>query len=433
MRRPAAAAVIALALVAAACGGGGRETPPFSVPTSVEGQVTVPDIGAGPVCRLAMGTGMGVEVVSVEPNMPVSALLQPGDVITRVDGVGVSESGDFIAIVRTRAVGDSVTVSVSRSGSEPFETVVELVEHVDGSGAPMVGIGIRTAVDLQDASTVESTGTLDSPLTAVVSVDGSLYAVDAVEGAWLSLQSTTPPAAWTPAAGAVYTLEDGQPDRLVNVADPEAAIDFSVEGWNGRWVLGSQAGLVLLYADRSAETGLQGAIFAVDPIAGGVEWFWSPQDAERTDNPLPIFAISSPSHDRTLVGTAQFDESGNAEVVRFSLLDLNGEPELVVPPAGGELPSGLVTIGWHTESQIAYHQPAIGNVLLWNVDTGDIEELELPVAPDGAQFAPVGDGTHYMMITENSLDLIRAGDGPSARPLAVDCVADQIAPPGFVS
>ena len=95
MRRPAAAAVIALALVAAACGGGGRETPPFSVPTSVVGQVTFPDIGGGPVCRLAMGTGLGVEVVSVEPDMPVSALLQVGDVITHVDGVGVAESGDF--------------------------------------------------------------------------------------------------------------------------------------------------------------------------------------------------------------------------------------------------------------------------------------------------------------------------------------------------
>ena len=430
MRRPAAAAVIAL--VAAACGGGGRETPPFSVPTSVVGQVTVPDIGAGPVCRLAMGTGLGVEVVSVEPDMPVSALLQVGDVITHVDGVGVAESGDFIGIILSNEVGDSVTVSVSRSGSGPLEAEVELVENPDGSGGPMVGIGIRTAVALQDVATVDSSGTLESPLTAVVSVEGSLYAVDALEGAWLSLQTSTPPAAWTPAAGAVYTLEEGDPDRLVNVANPDAAVNFAVEGWDGRWVLGSQAGLVLVYADRSAEAGLQGAIFAVEPLEGGVEWFWSPRDAERVDFPLPIFAVSSPSQARTLVGTAQFDESGNAEVVRFSLLDLNGEPELVVPPAGGELPSGLVTIGWYNESQIAYHQPEVGSVLLWNLDTGDIDQLALPVSPPDAQFVPVGDGTHFIMITENSLDLIRGGDGPSARPLAVDCLADQVAPPGFV-
>jgi len=431
MKRPATAMIV-VALVAAACGGGERETAAFSVPTSVVGRVTVPDIGAGPVCRLAMGTGMGVEVVSVEPDMPVSALLQIGDVITHVDGVGVAESGDFIAIIRSNEVGDTVTVSVTRSGNGPVEADVELVELLDGTGGPMMGIGVQTAVVLQDATTVGSSGTLESALTAVVSVDGSLYAVDAIEGAWLSLQSTTPPAAWTPAAGGVYTLEEGEPDRLVNVANPEAAVDFDVEGWDGRWVLGSQAGLVLVYADRSEESGLQGAIFAVEPEEGRVAWFWSPRDAERVDFPLPIFAISSPSHVRTLVGTAQFDESGNAEVVRFSLLDLNGEPELVVPPAGGDLPSGLVAIGWHTESQIAYHQPAVGNILLWNVDTGDIDELALPVSPPDAQFVPVGDGTNFIMITGDSLDLIRGGDGPSARPLAVDCAADQIAPPGFV-
>ena len=431
MKRPATAMIV-VALVAAACGGGERETAAFSVPTSVVGRVTVPDIGAGPVCRLAMGTGMGVEVVSVEPDMPVSALLQIGDVITHVDGVGVAESGDFIAIIRSNEVGDTVTVSVTRSGNGPVEADVELVELLDGTGGPMMGIGVQTAVVLQDATTVGSSGTLESALTAVVSVDGSLYAVDAIEGAWLSLQSTTPPAAWTPAAGGVYTLEEGEPDRLVNVANPEAAVDFDVEGWDGRWVLGSQAGLVLVYADRSEESGLQGAIFAVEPEEGRVAWFWSPRDAERVDFPLPIFAISSPSHVRTLVGTAQFDESGNAEVVRFSLLDLNGKPELVVPPAGGDLPSGLVAIGWHTESQIAYHQPAVGNILLWNVDTGDIDELALPVSPPDAQFVPVGDGTNFIMITGDSLDLIRGGDGPSARPLAVDCAADQIAPPSFV-
>ena len=431
MKRPATAMIV-VALVAAACGGGERETAAFSVPTSVVGRVTVPDIGAGPVCRLAMGTGMGVEVVSVEPDMPVSALLQIGDVITHVDGVGVAESGDFIAIIRSNEVGDTVTVSVTRSGNGPVEADVELVELLDGTGGPMMGIGVQTAVVLQDATTVGSSGTLESALTAVVSVDGSLYAVDAIEGAWLSLQSTTPPAAWTPAAGGVYTLEEGEPDRLVNVANPEAAVDFDVEGWDGRWVLGSQAGLVLVYADRSEESGLQGAIFAVEPEEGRVAWFWSPRDTERVDFPLPIFAISSPSHVRTLVGTAQFDESGNAEVVRFSLLDLNGKPELVVPPAGGDLPSGLVAIGWHTESQIAYHQPAVGNILLWNVDTGDIDELALPVSPPDAQFVPVGDGTNFIMITGDSLDLIRGGDGPSARPLAVDCAADQIAPPGFV-
>jgi PDZ domain len=433
MRRPAAAAVIACVLLSSACGGGGRTTPTFDVPESVEGRVSVPDINATPPCQLAVGTGIGVEVVSVEPDMPVSGLLQPGDVITGVDGVSVDDSGEFIGIVRSHQVGDSVTMSVTRPGDDPFEADVELAAHVDGSGDPMVGIGIRTAVEFEDATNAPTSGTLDSPLTSVVSVDGSLYALDALRGTWLSLHSATPSGAWTATEGGIYTLVDGEPDQVVDATDPDASVAFEVEGWDGRWVLGSQAGLVLVYADRQAASGVQGALFAVDPTNGAIEWFWSPQDAERTDNPLPIFAVSSPSHDRTLVGTAQFDDQGNAEVVRFSLLDRKGEPELVAPPSGGQLPSGLVTIGWYTDTQVAYHQPAEGNVLLWDVDTGDLEEVALPVEPGStAQFSPVGDGSHFIMITTNGLDLIQAGEGPSTRPLAVDCTADRIAPPGFV-
>lgn len=433
MKRAVAAAIVTFGLLVAACSGGGRTTPSFAVPGTVEGRVALPEIAAGPVCRLGVGTGIGVEVVSVEPDMPVSGKLQPGDVITGIDGVGVDDSGDFIGIVKSRAVGESVTMSVSRVDDDRFEADVELVAHVDGSGEPMVGIGIRTAVELQEPAAVATSGNLESPLTAVVSVDGSLYAVDPVEGSWLSLQIATPDGAWTPAAGGVYTLIDGEPDQVVDITNPDASIGFSVEGWNGRWVLGSQAGRVLVYADRQAENGVQGSIFAVDPATGDIEWFWSPQDAERVDNPLPIFAVSSPSHDRTLVGTAQFDDDGNAEVVRFSLLDRNGEPELVAPPSGGELPPGLVTIGWFTDTQVAYHQPSEGSVLLWDVDTGELDEVALPVeAGSTAQFSPVGDGTHFIMITAGGLDLVQAGEGPSTRPLAVGCVADGIAPPGFV-
>lgn len=420
------------ALVCAACGGG-RTTPSFEVPDSVEGSVTLPAVLDSPVCRLGVGPGIGVEVVSVEPGMPVSELLQPGDVITGVDGVGVDDSGEFIGIVRSHDVGDSVTMSVSRPGDDAFEADVELVARSTGSADPMVGIGIRTAVELQEASSVTTTGTLESPLTAVVSVDGGLYAVDPVQGSWMSLHSETPGAAWTAIAGGVYTLVEGEPDQLVNVTDPESAVVFDVEGWNGRWVLGSQAGLALVYADQDAANGTRAAIFATDPTSGAIEWFWAPQDAERTDNPLPIFAVSSPSHERTLVGTAQFDDEGNAEVIRFSLLDRNGEPELVTPPSAGELPPGLVTLGWYTDTQVAYHQPSEGNVLLWDVDTGELEELALPVSQGSeAQFSPVGDGSHFIMVTATGLDLVEAGEGPSTRPLAVGCSTEQIAPPGFV-
>jgi S1-C subfamily serine protease len=156
MRRPAAVAVLALALVASACGDGGRKTPPLSIPDQVEGQVAVPDSLASPACRLAVGTGIGAEVVSVQTDLPASRVLAPGDVITEVDGVGVTESEDLIAVVRSLQVGDSVSVRVFRSGVDPFDAEVDLVEQE--SGAPMLGIGVRTAVELQDARSIEAGG-----------------------------------------------------------------------------------------------------------------------------------------------------------------------------------------------------------------------------------------------------------------------------------
>jgi PDZ domain len=431
MRRAAGAVVVALAIAASACGGAGRETPPISVPESVQGRVTIPEGLRARVCRLAIGGGSGAEVVNVEADVPAAVVLQPGDVITQIDGMPVVESADLIAAVRSRQVGDVVAVRVIRSGSGPIDADIELIEHSDGSGAPMLGIGVRTAVELRNATDVGEAGRLDSPFTAVVSVGGQLYAVDAVEGAWLNLESPTPDLAWVPAGGAVFVLVDGQPDQVVNVADPSSSVDFVAEGWDGRWVLGSQAGRVLVYADRGDENGQQGALFAVDPTSGGIEWSWSPQDSERTDNPIPIFAVSSPNQQRTLVGTAQFDEQGNVEVLRFSLLGDDGEQLLVVPPSGGQIPQGSAVLGWYTDSEVAYQQT--DGILLWNVDTGDLRSIELPFSAEGAQFAPVGDGEHFIMLAGGSLDLVSSGASASMRQLAVDCDADQVAPPGFVS
>jgi len=430
MRRAAAPVVLAFTLVASACSGGGRETQTFSVPEQVQGQVTLPGEIASSACRLGIGTGFGAEVLNVEAGIPASRVLQRGDVIIEVDQVAVVESVDLIDAVRARQVGETVSVRVTRGGADPFDADIELIEGVDGSGAPRLGIGVRTAVELRDLQTVDDVAAPDSPFTAVVSVDGSLYAVDVVDGTWSSLNSATPESAWTAAAGGIYVLEVGEPDRLVSVTGPPSSVEFVAEGWDGRLVIGSQAGLVLVYADREAEIGVQGSLFAVDPASGAIAWFWAPRDAEGVDNPIPIFAVSSPSQDRTLVGTAQFDD-GNTEVLQFSLLDRSGEPLMVVPPAAGELPAGVITIGWYTDTEVAYYQPATRTIVLWNVDTGDLEEIELPIVSAGAQFAPVGDGAHFMMITDVSLELVRGGERASMRPLAVDCVIDQIAPPGF--
>jgi len=90
------------------------------------------------------------------------------------------------------------------------------------------------------------------------------------------------------------------------------------------------------------------------------------------------------------------------------------------------------SIGWHSNDEIAYLDPTSTSVLSWNVDTGRVDELALPASTTDAGFVPIGDGSHFVMLTSSGMDLIDGSDPGSLRPLAVGCVADQISSIGYV-
>jgi len=78
-------------------------------------------------------TGEGVRIAdegpngepSVNPDGPADrAGLKAGDVVIAFDGKPVSEGGDFVVAIRARAVGDKVTVTIRRNGSERDVTMV---------------------------------------------------------------------------------------------------------------------------------------------------------------------------------------------------------------------------------------------------------------------------------------------------------------------
>jgi S1-C subfamily serine protease len=59
----------------------------------------------------------GARISSVQPNSPATqAGLQPGDLITSVNGKAVSSTEQFIATVDQYQPGQSVTVTVKRGG-----------------------------------------------------------------------------------------------------------------------------------------------------------------------------------------------------------------------------------------------------------------------------------------------------------------------------
>lgn len=99
-------------------------------------------------------TGSGAQVVTVLPDTPAAAALQPGDVLVGADGLPVDLASDLVNLVAERQVGDEVHLEVRRDG-ERSEIPVELVE-LSESRRPGLGIAITT-VDLDIVLPVDFT------------------------------------------------------------------------------------------------------------------------------------------------------------------------------------------------------------------------------------------------------------------------------------
>ena len=83
-------------------------------------------------------TGEGVRIAdegpdgkpAVNPDGPADrAGLEPGDVVIAFEGKPVSEGGELIVAIRARTVGDEVTLTIRRGGTERDVTMV-----LEGSG-----------------------------------------------------------------------------------------------------------------------------------------------------------------------------------------------------------------------------------------------------------------------------------------------------------
>ena len=101
------------------------------------GKATYPVIGA----RIDTGyQGQGAKIVDrsaqvpdpLTPDGPADrAGLQPGDVVTAVDGKAVNDSSELIVAIRARQPGDTITLTVQRGGRS-FPVKVTLGESSGG-------------------------------------------------------------------------------------------------------------------------------------------------------------------------------------------------------------------------------------------------------------------------------------------------------------
>ena len=103
----------------------------FAIPSSQAHDVAQQLVSTGKAEHAYLGVSVadspstsGAVVAGVESNSPAAkAGLKKGDVITKVDGNDVSDSGSLVAYIRGKKDGDQVTVTYTRNGSSHTATV----------------------------------------------------------------------------------------------------------------------------------------------------------------------------------------------------------------------------------------------------------------------------------------------------------------------
>ncbi|WP_456271641.1 SepM family pheromone-processing serine protease [Bacillus sp. AK031] len=83
----------------------------------------------------------GVYILNVYPGMPADEILEPGDMITAIDGNKFSSSQEFIEYISQKTVDDTVLVTFTRNG-EVFEKEIGLAEFSASEGKAGLGIGL---------------------------------------------------------------------------------------------------------------------------------------------------------------------------------------------------------------------------------------------------------------------------------------------------
>ena len=89
-------------------------------------------------------TGQGSQVDSLLPESLAKGLLQPGDVITAVDGQPVSSATNLINLVRGLDPHAPVKLQILRGGSS-MEVAVALLPALEPGGPPRIGITVEDA------------------------------------------------------------------------------------------------------------------------------------------------------------------------------------------------------------------------------------------------------------------------------------------------
>ena len=90
-------------------------------------------------------SGSGAEIIQLFEGTPAADALEVGDTIVAVDGAATAVHIDAVAALGDKAPGDTVVLSVEPAGGgEARDVTVELIDHPEEPGRPLLGVSLAT-------------------------------------------------------------------------------------------------------------------------------------------------------------------------------------------------------------------------------------------------------------------------------------------------
>jgi hypothetical protein len=374
-------------------------------------------------CHFLVGPGQGVRVEDIIADSGADGVLEIGDVLTAVNNQVVASVADLRAILAEHEVGQTIAVTVERGG-EPVDQSIDLGPNPDDPTRPLLGVMISTAFDDVLPEDLGSEPILTGGFARAVSVAGRLYAFDPISAEWTSLEAETPADNWIAANGRVLYLQ-GRDEPGSALIDPinEEQLVFEIGEWNGSNLLGTLGDKVIVSVTRpvpNVADRVEVGVMMVDFVERNANWIWQ----VTADSGVPVASFPSPTGSQILL-LGEDPESGT---LFHSLISAEGTRTGSV-----EVPDGFLGLGWFDERRILVGADAQGLQL---VDLGgaDPVPVEVPSVISSLQRVwPVGDGTHLLGETGNSLVRFALDPEAEVRTLASSCQVDLLGDPGWSS
>ncbi len=149
-------------------------------------RATLPDVAEAldpPVaCVFLVGEPKGIAVSEVMTDTAADGVLEAGDVIVAVNGVGTVNSDELRAALDQQQVGDEIEIELIRGG-EDISAALTLGANPDDPERVYIGVMIQTEYDQVPASEADDQVTA-SPTSRSLGIGGILYAGDPTLRTW---------------------------------------------------------------------------------------------------------------------------------------------------------------------------------------------------------------------------------------------------------